>query len=109
MSTSKRTADHFESNDKFVESAKLIGDSWTLIIVETLASGPLRFSEIERQACGICPVTLTDRLKKLEQAAVVARKTEAVDKLSVSYSLTNKGRDILPILNSITKFAIKHG
>lgn len=107
MSTSKQAISYPESNAKFVESAKLIGDAWTLIIVETLASGPLRFSEIERQACGICPVTLTDRLKKLEQAAIIVRKAETVDKLSVSYALTTKGRDILPIIDELEKFAKK--
>lgn len=108
MSTSKKLTSLEEPNSKFVENVKLVGDAWTLIIVEVLADGPLRFSEIERKACGICPVTLTDRLKKLEQAQVVLRHTEAGEKPLVVYSLTAKGRDILPIILELEKFAQKH-
>lgn len=99
MSTSKAITQQFATN------AKLLGDSWILIIIKVLEDKPLRFSEIERQACDICPVTLTDRLKKLEQEGIVRRYKETVDKLSVVYELTNKGREILPILKLIETFS----
>lgn len=102
MSTSK------EPNQQFVSGAKLLGDAWTLIIIEVLAEKTLRFSEIERLSCGICPVTLTDRLKKLEQENIVKRQAEGADKIAVTYKLTTKGKDILPILAQIREFSKKH-
>ncbi len=99
MSTSKAL------NQQFVANAKLLGDAWMLIIIKVLAEKPLRFSEIERQAYDICPVTLTDRLKKLEQEGLVRRYKETVDKLSVVYELTLDGRKILPILELVESFS----
>lgn len=99
MSTSKAISQQFSAN------AKILGDAWVLIIAKVLENKPLRFSEIERQACDICPVTLTDRLKKLEQEGIVHRYKETVDKLSVVYELTAKGREILPILKLIESFS----
>ncbi|MCL4208196.1 helix-turn-helix transcriptional regulator [Patescibacteria group bacterium] len=99
MSTSKAITQQFTTN------AKLLGDTWILIIIKVLENKPLRFSEIERGASDICPVTLTDRLKKLEQGGIVRRYKETVDKLSVVYELTDKGREILPILKLIEAFS----
>lgn len=96
------------ANPKLTASLKLLGDAWVLIIIGVLANKALRFSEIERQASGICPVTLTDRLKKLEQEKIIKRRKETANKVLVVYELTAKGREILPILNLIETFAKKH-
>lgn len=83
----------------------MLGDNWTLSIIGNLSEGPLRFCEIERAVIGINPVTLSGRLKKLEQEKIIARRKETLDKISVTYELTEKGRAILPIISSIEKFA----
>lgn len=87
---------------------KLLGDNWILCIVGNLSKDELRFCEIQRAVQGINPVTLTDRLKKLEKEQIVKRKEETVDKLSVVYELTPKGRAILPIITEIGKFAKRY-
>ncbi len=83
---------------------KLLGDFWTLAIIDALASQELRFCEIERALPDINPVTLTNRLKKLEQTGLIERREETVDKLSVTYRLTKQGRGIMPILAAIQEF-----
>ncbi len=89
------------------EGIKMLGDTWILCIVGTLSKGDLRFNELQRAITGINPVTLANRLKKLEKEKMVARKEETVDKLSVIYSLTDKGEAILPTLKEIQLFADK--
>lgn len=84
---------------------KILGDYWTLAIIQSLGDGEKRFCEIERSLTGINPTTLTNRLKKLESLKLINRRAEAVDKISVSYSLSDKGHAILPILNQIRIFA----
>ena len=86
---------------------KILGDVWILCIVGTLAKKEMRFNEIQRTVTGINPTTLTDRLKKLEKEKMILRKEETVDKLSVTYSLSDKGKGILPILKEINIFANK--
>lgn len=84
---------------------KMLGDFWTLAIVQALTDSEKRFSQLERELVKASPTTLTDRLKKLEKQKIIKRKEESVDKLSVVYSLTDKGRGILPILREIHIFA----
>lgn len=89
------------------KSLKMLGDFWTLAIIQNLAVGEKRFKEIEGDIKGISPTTLSNRLKKLENEKLISRKEETLDKLSVVYSLTKKGYGILPILTEIKKFSIK--
>jgi DNA-binding HxlR family transcriptional regulator len=86
---------------------KMLGDFWTLAIIQALDTNEMRFSEIERELAKASPTTLTNRLKKLEEQKLIKRKEETVDKLSVVYSLTDKGQGILPILHEIRLFANK--
>lgn len=90
------------------EGLKIFGDAWTLFIIKSLAEGQKRFCEIQRSVESINPVTLTTRLKKLERCGFIERKKELVDKLSVSYDLTKKGRGMLPILREIELYARKY-
>ena len=86
---------------------KLLGDYWTLRIIDSLKSGELRYCELQRSVDNLNPVTLTSRLKKLEDAGLVSRSEETVDKVSVCYRLTSTGTDVLPILREIDVFATK--
>ena len=87
---------------------KILGDYWTLQIIQTLSDGEKRFTELQKELKSISPTTLTSRLKKLELQKIIRRKEETVDKLSVTYALTDKGCGILPILTEIKLFAKKH-
>lgn len=86
---------------------KMLGDFWTLSIIQSLGESEKRFAQIERDLEQINPTTLTNRLKKLEEQKIIKRQEETVDKLSVVYSLTDKGRGTLPILKEIRSFADK--
>lgn len=86
----------------------VLGDTHSLCIIYHLDGKSLRFCELQRALNGLNPTTLSNRLKKLEDEDIIARDEETVDKISVIYSLTKKGRDILPIIEDITKFADKY-
>lgn len=85
---------------------KMIGDDHILCIIGNLRDGGMRFNELQR-ALEINPTTLVARLSKLEEEGIVDKKKETVDKLSVVYELTDKGRGILPIINEFANFAKK--
>lgn len=87
---------------------KILGDYWTLQIIQSLADREMRFSELERELPQINPTTLAGRLKKLENQGIISRSKETLNKLSVFYALTDKGRGILPILAQIKHFADKY-
>lgn len=98
---------NIDHNKCSTKELKMLGDFWTLAIVQELNSGEKRFSQLQRELTNASPTTLTNRLKKLEEQKIIKRKEETVDKLSVAYSLTDKGRGIMPILKQIQVFATK--
>jgi DNA-binding HxlR family transcriptional regulator len=87
---------------------KMLGDFWTLAIIQALHDDQKRFSQLERELIDVNPSTLTNRLKKLEQQRIIKRKKETLDKLSVVYELTDKGKGIMPVLDQIRIFAEKY-
>jgi DNA-binding HxlR family transcriptional regulator len=93
---------------ELLDGIKALGDVWSLSILGTLAENEGRFCEIQRALGGVNPTTLTDRLKRLEKEKLILRKEETVDKLSVVYALSEKGRGILPVLKEIQVFADKY-
>ena len=96
------------AEDSFNNTLKVLGDFWVLRIIGALAGSPQRFCELERTLKNSNPVTLTNRLKKLEEHEYVERTAESTDKQSVSYALTNKGQAVLPIVESIKAFSSTH-
>ncbi len=104
MQSMTALCDSVQPQDQLREAMKLVGDFWTLRIIDALSGSELRFCGIERAIPDINPATLTARLKRLEEADVICRATEEQDKQSVSYHLTDKGRGLLPVLASIQAF-----
>lgn len=72
----------------------LIGDRWSLLIVRDLLLGPKRFSDLREGLPGIGTNILTDRLKHLEHAGVLARRTLPPPAASAVYTLTPYGQSL---------------
>jgi len=85
-------------------TAEIIGNKWTPLIVRDLARGERRFSQLERSLAGISPKTLSERLKRLEEAGVVTRSCYAEVPPRVEYALTPKGYALLPVIESMRAF-----
>jgi DNA-binding HxlR family transcriptional regulator len=88
-----------------VPSLKLLGDFWTLRIIDALATRSLRFCDIQRALDNINPATLSNRLRKLQETNLVKRTEES--KAEVAYELTPLGKEILPVIEAINKFSAK--
>ena len=87
-------------------TATLIGDRWTPLIVRDLVPGCRRFSELQRSLGGISPKTLSDRLRRLEEAGVVSRSCFAEMPPRVEYRLTDKGFALLGVIESMREFGL---
>lgn len=96
------------SHNTCVNSLKLLGDYWTLRIVDALRDQELRYCELQRTLDNVNPVTLTTKLKKLEKSGIINRTEESVDKISVSYCLTQTGNDVLPVIDAVNLFSVVH-
>jgi DNA-binding HxlR family transcriptional regulator len=80
-------------------TADIVCGKWTLLLVRDLAEGRSRFCELERSLNGISPRTLSLRLRALEEEGIVERQTYAEVPPRVEYSLTAKGRALVPIID----------
>ena len=87
-------------------TAQIISNKWTPLIVRDLARGERRFGELQRSLVGISPKTLTERLKYLEAAEVIERHCYAEVPPRVVYSLTEKGRALLPVIESMRAYGV---
>jgi DNA-binding HxlR family transcriptional regulator len=85
-------------------TAELVCGKWTLLLVKDLANGRSRFCELERSLAGISPRTLSLRLRALEEDGIIERHTYPEVPPRVEYSLTDKGRDLLPIVESMREY-----
>lgn len=85
-------------------TAQIIGNKWTPLILRDLADGRRRFSELERSLHGISPKTLSERLKRLEEAEVIERHCFAEVPPRVEYMLTEKGHALLPVIECMREF-----
>lgn len=80
---------------------ELIGGKWTFSIIYVLLNGKKRFKELERAIEGINTRMLVKELKMLEENKIIIRKAFATVPPTVEYSLTEKGKELEPILNQI--------
>ena len=85
-------------------TAEIVCGKWTLLLVRELSEGRSRFCELERSLAGISPRTLSLRLRALEEEGIVERHTFAEVPPRVEYQLTDKGRDLLPIIESMRAY-----
>lgn len=79
----------------------LIGDRWALLVVRELMFAAKRFQMLRAGMPGITASVLTARLAQLRDAGVIAHD----EKLGI-YALTNAGRELLPVLEALCRWAL---
>jgi DNA-binding HxlR family transcriptional regulator len=85
----------------------VVGDRWTLVIVQELLKCPRRYSDLARRLPGIGSTVLADRLRKLEAARVVERITGAVGE-GVVYTLTEQGLALSASLEALRRWGVNY-
>lgn len=86
-------------------AVELIGRRWTgAIVAVLLGEGPQRFSEIAVAVPGLSDRVLSQRMKELETAGVVARTVSPGPPLRVQYELTAKGRALEPVVDALERW-----
>ncbi len=85
-----------------------IGDQWSLLILEALAPGTLRFNELGREIGDISRQMLSRTLKRLEIDGFVQRTLYAEVPPRVEYTLTDLGQSFLTPMRELVKWADIH-
>jgi len=79
-----------------------------LHIVHSLLGGPKGFNELGREVGGCNPTTLTQRLCRLETLGLVVKSVHSVTPPRCSYDLTDAGRALESVIESIRGWALTH-
>ena len=85
-----------------------IGDTWSVLIVATLADGSRRYTELAQRIQGITPKMLTQTLRALERDGLVTRTVHAVVPPRVDYALTPLGFSLLDLVKALEDLAEPH-
>jgi len=85
-----------------------VGDRWTLLVVQALLEGALRFGQLEAAVEGIAPNILTQRLRRLEQDGLVLAHPYSERPPRFVYELTEGGRELAGALRLLSAWGARH-
>ena len=96
----------YKQNCALAQSADLIGERWTLLLLRDLLVGPRRFGELLRSLKGIGTNLLSSRLKDLEASDIIERRESDAGRV---YALTERGRALEPTLLALVRWGLLYG
>lgn len=82
--------------------ATILSDTWTMLIMHALLSGPKHFCELERELEGISTRTLTLKLKRLEEERLLMKNKAGI------YVATKRGQGLKVIESAMRRFEEKY-
>jgi DNA-binding HxlR family transcriptional regulator len=82
----------------------VVGERWALLVVRELLLGPKRFTDLRTGLPHVSPDVLAQRLRELEQDGVVRRRTLAPPAGSKVYELTERGRELEPVILALGRW-----
>lgn len=81
---------------------KIIGDKWKVLILRDLFTGTKRFSELKKSLGTVTQKRLTQQLREREKDQIISRKVYPVVPPKVEYSLTDLGKTLKPVIQSLS-------
>ncbi len=83
-----------------------VGDKWSMLVLFTLESNDTqRFKELQRNIPDISQKMLTATLKMFEADGLIRREVFPEVPPRVEYSLTKKGKSLLPLIDNLLSWA----
>ncbi|MPV36305.1 winged helix-turn-helix transcriptional regulator [Georgenia subflava] len=86
------------------KAMELLDERWTVLVLRELMLGSTHFNELRRGVPRMSPALLSKRLRSLTRAGLVVRRTDRGD---VRYELTEAGRELGPIIESVGAWAVR--
>jgi len=90
------------------EALAILGDRWTLLVVEALLAGPRRFNELLDELGGIAANILSDRLKRLEREGLLVARPYSDRPPRAVYQLTAEGSELAGALRLLAYWGAGH-
>jgi len=84
-----------------VSTLGLISGKWKPMVIHVLIEQPLRFGKLKNIMSPISQKVLTEQLRELESTHIVQRDVIDEKVLNVTYSLTDYGKSLAPVLEAL--------
>lgn len=98
-----------DTNSKcIIKAVTVFGDKWIPLIIYCLSNTMMRFCQLQQAVGGVNPRTLTIKLGYLEDEGIITKVVYPEIPPRSEYSLTQKGKDLLPILRSMSSWGKKY-
>ncbi len=85
-----------------------VGGKWKMIIIYSLSASPEHFASLQKLTFGISQKVLTQQLRELESDGIVRRRPTGAVPAPVEYSLSDYGRSLLPLIESMRLWGKTH-
>jgi DNA-binding HxlR family transcriptional regulator len=92
---------HYDQYCPVAHALDLVGERWALLVVRELMPGPKRYTDLAEHLPGIGTNILASRLRDLEAAGVVEKRTLPPPAASRVYQLTDYGHALRPVLREL--------
>lgn len=86
----------------------VVGDKWSLLVVRDLLHGKQTYKQLAESPERIPTSILADRLKRLEEAGIIASAAYQERPVRYAYTLTDKGKALGDVLLAIVRWGKKH-
>lgn len=86
----------------------ILGDRWTMLVIRDLLLGASKHKDFLASPEGIPTNILAERLKRLEAEGLVSKAAYQDNPVRYAYALTEKGRDLTPLLQEMVKWSKKY-
>jgi len=85
-----------------------VGDRWSLAVVAQLTRGPQRFNDLAGALAPIARTVLSDRLRRLEESGVLAKRQYSSAPVRCNYRLTVAGAELARVCGVLADWASRH-
>ena len=87
----------------------MLQGKWKMqIIYELCIKSPMRFGELKKMLGNVTNTALTNALRELEENELIHREQFNEIPPHVEYSLTDRGKDLLPVFHAIANWGLKY-
>jgi DNA-binding HxlR family transcriptional regulator len=89
------------------QALDILGDRWTLLIIRDMLTGATHFNDIERGLPGISRPLLAKRLRQLQEAGIVHKRTQRSGRKTTEYLLTQSGQELHNVIDALLWWGAK--
>jgi DNA-binding HxlR family transcriptional regulator len=104
----REMTERVDASSPLAQALARVGDRWTLLLVEALLDGPLRFNDLLGQIPGLAPNILSERLKRLERDGLLTARRYSERPPRSEYQLTAEGQELAGALRLLAHWGTRH-